>query len=76
MPHTLFYFIKKIASYSEDFRNYLSEHGVLEYITNYFNKLKKERPQDPIKIFQDNSFKDVEIEELKRQLAEAYEVIN
>lgn len=69
------FFENKISTDLEDFRKYLKIHGVMEYFTKYLSKLKKERPEDPIKMLQDNKDKDMEIEELKKQLAEANAVI-
>ena len=46
----------------------------MDYIAKYFQKLMKERPENPIEILQQNNMKDMEIEELKRKLNEANDV--
>lgn len=58
----------------EDFRKYLVKKGVMDYISKYFQKLMKERPENPIEILQQNNMKEMEIEELKRKLDEANDV--
>lgn len=47
---------------------------MMDFITKYFHKLMKERPENPIEILQQNNMKDMEIEELKRKLNEANDV--
>ncbi|KAL7028513.1 hypothetical protein ACKWTF_005873 [Chironomus riparius] len=79
LPYNTFAFRRQLVQpcnqAPEDFRKYLVKKGVMDYISKYFQKLMKERPENPIEILQQNNMKEMEIEELKRKLDEANDII-
>lgn len=77
LPYYTFPFRRQLSRNqdTDHFRKYLAKKGVMDFIAKYFLKLMKERPENPLEQLQENKIQEMEIEELKRQLADANERI-